>query len=62
MGNQQMMAGPANTVMPQQNGMGGSGPLGGPQGQMTHQGPMMQQMRPQVQFVDQNGRVIPQSG
>lgn len=65
---QQMMAS-GNGVLGQQGGMTGPGPMGGPQnqmgpsqGQIGPQGPtIMQQMRPQMSYVDQNGRVI-QSG
>lgn len=69
MSSQQMM-GAGNGMMGQQSGMTGPGPMGGPQnqvvpsqGQMGPQGPaMMQQMRPQMSYVDQSGRVIQQGG
>lgn len=63
----QQMMGSGNGMLGQQGSM--TGPMGGPQtqmgppqGQMGPQGPtIMQQMRPQMSYVDQNGRVI-QSG
>lgn len=66
MGGQQLM-GTGNSMCAQQGGMGGptvvgsQNQMGPPQGQMAPQGPpMMQQMRPQMAYVD--GRVIQQSG
>lgn len=59
----QQMMGNGNGMLAQQGGIAGAGPMGGPQNQMgPPQGPtIMQQMRPQMSYVDQNGRVI-QSG
>ncbi|MCP9264909.1 Cyclin-dependent kinase 8 [Dirofilaria immitis] len=66
----QQMMGNGNGMLGQQGGMTGPGPMGGPQnqmgppqGQMGPQGPaIMQQMRPQMSYVDQNGRVIQSGG
>lgn len=62
----QQMMGNGNGMLGQQGGITGPGHMGGPQnqmgppqGQMGPQGPtIMQQMRPQMSYVDQNGRVI----
>lgn len=59
--NQQMMGGGGGSMMGQQGAMAGPGPMA-PQGQMPPQGAMMQQMRPQMQYLDQSGRVIQQPG
>lgn len=64
----QQMMGSGNGMLGQQGSM--TGPMGGPQtqmgppqGQMGPQGPtIMQQMRPQMSYVDQNGRVIQSGG
>ncbi|MFH4984018.1 hypothetical protein AB6A40_010727 [Gnathostoma spinigerum] len=68
--NAQLMNSGGNPLMNQQNSLSGpvgqisgsQGPMVPPPGSMGPQGAMLQQMRGQMQFVDQNGRMVQQTG